>query len=129
MTMPTNEQEEMATYLSELVQKTKTEKIIWNKLNPSTYMFWRKIGNETAKVYIQKVERKEFTPVEKGKPPQIKSTADYVFYIVGPSGTEEISFKTTENAFYTPMLSELFGAIEESFFRKRLNLFKEILKE
>ena len=127
--MPTNEQEEMAAYLSELVQKTKTEKIIWSKLNPSTYVFARKIENEIAKVFIQKVERKQWVQVDKTRPPQIESTVDYVFYILGPSGPEIISLKTAETPFYTQMLSELFGAIEESFSRKGLNLLQKILKE
>lgn len=124
-------QEEMQTYLSELIQKTKNGTAEWKMVNPTTYTWLRPIEAILANVVIQRYEMAEVKQGGDAVPPIpiLKRTIHYRFQITElPANTQMISLNTQEQPAYMPLLSELFSTIQEAVSRKGLDFFKKLMQ-
>jgi hypothetical protein len=118
-------------YIDRITAETRTEQLIWTKINPTTFT-WKKTtqGNLEAQLSIQKTSIQ--TVALQGNPPRpVTQTIDnYIFQAIEfPAASIRVNINTQLDPEARPLLKELFDAISVGADREAINFLKRIFPD
>ena len=126
--MPTPEQEELAQYISRIMQKTKDGQAEWTRVNPSTFAWTRTLETRSARIILQRVDRTEIYQRIPGAG-VTRTVRNYFMQVTElPTNAQMVSINTDQDKFFAPLLEELFNLVSQNISRKGLDFLKEFLK-
>ena|SRR5688572_13781976 len=125
-----NLQEAYKQIISDFIEATKSENIVWKKQNPTTYFVEALSKDSQAIVSIQKVITK-ITSVKTSMGQIVKRNpiTNYLFTVKNPTTKENIiNLDTNQEGEYLQALNELFNLIEYNFEMRNIEFLKGIIE-
>ena len=130
MKMPTPEEQEILQYLSRMLEQTRSSKIVWARVDPTTFVWKHSVMKKTAQVTLQRTQTTEPIPDPPTEQPLPKVVPFYMFQVLDISGGGNIvvNLNTNENPVYAATLEAIFNLAGEGLSRKGLNVLKDLIQ-
>lgn len=125
--MSTPEETEIVEYIKSLAANTAAEKIIWTRVNPTTFQ-WTKIegGKPIARLTLQKISKRERVRTPNGMV-GIKETINYVLQALDVlTAAQRATVNSEDSADTLPALAVLFDAAGIQASRQGLDFLRRL---
>ena len=128
--MSTPEEQETLQYLGRMLEQTRSGKIIWARVNPTTFVWKHSVMKKVAQVTLQRAQTTELTVDPPTEQPGPQGVPFYIFQVLDVSGGGNyvLNLSTNENPVYAASLEAIFIAAGEGLSRKGLDFLKDLIQ-
>ena len=128
--MPTPEEQETLQYLGRMLEQTRSGKIVWARVSPTTFVWKHSVMKKIAQVTLQKAQTTEIVPDPPTGQPGPKGVPFYIFQVLDISGggSNVLNLNTNENPVYAATLEAIFNLAGEGLSRKGLDFLKDLIQ-
>ena len=128
--MPTPEEQETLQCLGRMLEQTRSGKIVWARVNPTTFVWKHSVMGKIAQVTLQRAQTTELMPDPPTGQPGPKVVPFYIFQVLDVSGggSNVLNLNTNENPVYAASLEAIFNLAGEGLSRKGLDFLKDFIQ-